>query len=92
MLKGVNRQVLEISQPESPYFEKILLFVKPEFSGLPAARLSRQAKRAASGCASPPQKKERRDHARLAKWLRLLLPALVGAGLGALAQEMVTGG
>lgn len=31
MLKGVNKQVVEITNPESPYFEKVIFFVKPEY-------------------------------------------------------------
>ena len=32
MVKGVNRQVLEIHETGSEYFEKALFFVRPEFS------------------------------------------------------------
>ena len=30
MIKGINKQVLEILEPKSDYFEKALFFVKPE--------------------------------------------------------------
>ncbi len=43
MLKGVNRQVLEVNRPESRYFERILFVVKPEFTALPAAKLLKEA-------------------------------------------------
>ena len=29
MIKGVSKQVLEVTNPENPYFEKIVFFVKP---------------------------------------------------------------
>ena len=32
MVKGVNRQVLEIRDPGSPYFERAFFFVKPEYA------------------------------------------------------------
>ena len=32
MVKGVNRQVLEIHETGCDYFEKALFFVKPEYS------------------------------------------------------------
>ena len=32
MIKGVNKQVLEVTNTENPYFEKIIFFVKPEYS------------------------------------------------------------
>ena len=31
MIKGVNKQVLEVTNTENPYFEKIIFFVKPEY-------------------------------------------------------------
>ncbi len=33
MIKGVNKQVLEITNTENPYFERIVFFVKPEYKG-----------------------------------------------------------
>ena len=32
MIKGVNRRVIEINNPDGEYFEKAILFVKPEKS------------------------------------------------------------
>ena len=32
MIKGVNRQVIEITQTKCEYFEKVLFFVKPEYA------------------------------------------------------------
>ena len=88
MLKGVNRQVLEITQPENKYFERILLFVRPEFSGLSEARLKQQAERALPQETKPPrQKKHRRYPAQL---LRAAVCAGAGAGILALA-EMILG-
>lgn len=34
MIKGVNRQVLEIHETGTKYFEKALFFVRPEYSTL----------------------------------------------------------
>ena len=33
MIKGINKQVLEVLEPSNDYFEKALFFVKPEYSG-----------------------------------------------------------
>lgn len=82
MLKGVNRQVVEIPQPQSRYFEKIILFVKPEFSGLPQARLSRAALPELPE-ALPPLQTGKARGGRLRRALRGLLCA--GAGAAALA-------
>lgn len=33
MIKGVTRQIIEINNTASPYFEKAVLYVRPEASG-----------------------------------------------------------
>ena len=45
MLRGTNKSIIEISETENKYFERALLFVKPEFSNLSPERLNREAKR-----------------------------------------------
>ena len=88
MLKGVNRQVVEISQPENKYFERILLFVRPEYSGMSEARLSQQAERAVPDAPRPPEEKKRRP-LRLKDLLRAGLYAGAGAGILALAEMLM---
>lgn len=39
MLKGINKQIIEIKCPESEYFEKILLFVKPDKDSISLSQL-----------------------------------------------------
>lgn len=34
MLRGVNRQVVEVKQPENTCFEKVLFFVSPDHYGM----------------------------------------------------------
>ena len=43
MLKGVNKQIVEINNPNNEYFEKAILFVKAEKLYLPQEMLSNQA-------------------------------------------------
>ena len=45
MLRGTNRSIIEINETENKYFERALLFVKPEFVSLSPERLNREAKR-----------------------------------------------
>ena len=54
MLRGVNRSIIEISETESRYFEKILIFVKPEFGTLPPQKLNSEAKRLLNGMTFTP--------------------------------------
>lgn len=39
MLRGVNRQIIEINSTDNSYFEKAILFVRPEFSDLSENKL-----------------------------------------------------
>ncbi|MBQ3088304.1 MAG: hypothetical protein IJC36_01590 [Clostridia bacterium] len=45
MLRGTNRSIIEINETENRYFEKALLFVKPEYINLSPERLNREALR-----------------------------------------------
>lgn len=58
MIKGVNRQVVEVSQTDSVYFERILFFVKPEYYGLGEAKLKEKANACVSDTLRPPQVKK----------------------------------
>ena len=51
MLKGVNKQILEITNPESPYFEKIIFFVRPSSQNAEAEKIS------TSTAVKPPKQK-----------------------------------
>ena len=55
MVKRVNRQVLEICKTGSPYFERALFFVKPEYSGYSEGRLRENAKKELSLAGAPPK-------------------------------------
>lgn len=43
MVKGVNRQIIEINDTGSKYFERILLFVTPAASQVNTRRLEKEA-------------------------------------------------
>ena len=45
MLRGTNKSIIELNETENKYFERALLFVKPEFINLSPERLNREAKR-----------------------------------------------
>lgn len=42
MIKGINKQIIEIKCPESEHFEKVLFFVKTENENIPPYMLSRE--------------------------------------------------
>ena len=41
MIKGVNKKVLEINNPQSIYFEKAVLYLKPNMSNAPEKLINR---------------------------------------------------
>lgn len=88
MLKGVNRMVLEINQPENKYFEKIILFVKPEFSGMQNEKLKKYAERAIEQNVRPPASRQKKSSGSLWRYLAPFLAAGAGAGIMA-AAEMI---
>ena len=44
MVKGVNKQIIEINDTGNSYFEKVLLFVAPNKSDMPIEKLNSEAK------------------------------------------------
>ena len=54
MLKGVNRQVIEINDTGSRYFERAILIVRPEFFGESGERLRSDASKLLGNYGRPP--------------------------------------
>lgn len=58
MLKGVNKQILEITNTESPYFEKIIFFVRPSSQNISRDKLESEAEKiSAQTKTKPPRQK-----------------------------------
>ena len=66
MIKGVNRQVVEISQTQCEYFEKVLFFIKPEYSAVSEGDLRERAGIIAQNAGMPPASRIRRSRLRFA--------------------------
>lgn len=45
MIRGVNKQIIEINETQNEYFEKAILFVRPSKSDIGAGKLRAQAAR-----------------------------------------------
>lgn len=86
MIKGVNRQVLEIHETGTKYFEKALFFVRPEYSTLSEKRLNEKALRALSGDAKVPVTKRAKLKTVALKIIYLLFAAVAGAGVSLLLR------
>lgn len=85
MLKGVNKQVVEIVQADSEYFEKALFFVKPQYSAMSEAKLREQAKQAVDFSCAPPVTKQKKDKSDfLLGFAKFVASASIGALICAL--------
>ena len=84
MLKGINRQVLEIHDTGTQYFEKALLFVKPEYVNLGEESLREKFLNAFSGSTVPVSRKSRARSLFTAVTLML-----ASAGIGALITALI---
>ena len=71
MIKGVNRQVVEVQETDCDYFERILFFVKPEYASLSEGRIRERASLIAGKASAAPPTKMKRS---------MLLDAVKGAG------------
>lgn len=79
MIKGVNKQVIEITETGSEYFEKMFFVVKPQYSSMNLKKLEKKAGTIAADISAPPppvsSKKKRPFWTSAAK-----LSAAAGAG------------
>lgn len=82
MIRGINRQIIEVCDTESDYFERALFFVRPDYSDAERAVLEHEARRALKRFGEPTGARRRRK--RLWLWGRLTLAALCGAAAAAL--------
>ena len=60
MIKGINRQMIEVNQTGSIYYEKAFLIVKPEFSSAQQQILEEEALRLLKKMDAPSAFKRRR--------------------------------
>ena len=86
LLKGVNHQVVEITKPSCEYFERVIFFVKPEFSSVSEGTLRERASTIASDAGAPPPTKVRRNRLLLAT--RLICAAIFGAAVTIIAMKL----
>ena len=81
MLRGINRSIIEINETENKYFEKIIVFVKPEFGNLSDSHLEREAVRLVGNMSAYPFGTKRRLSARKRAEIKRRKIALVFGGL-----------
>jgi hypothetical protein len=81
MIKGVNRQMIEILDTGNPYFERAFLVVQADIADVSTDTLQRQAKdllKQADGCS---HLRRARYKTLLSRVILALVSALLGAGI-----------
>jgi len=87
VIKGVNHRVIEVMDSGSEYFERVIFFVKPEYSALSEGTLRDRARAVASNTSAPPP--SRILQARLLTAGALLAAAGLGAAIAFVLQALI---
>lgn len=87
MLKGTNRQVIEITQLDCEYFERAFFFVKPECVNISEGKLRERAGLIAGTNEKPPATKLQRK--KLILIAQMAAAAVAGAGLTAVVSAFL---
>ncbi len=86
MIKGVNHRVVEVTDTQSEYFDRIIFFVKPEHCDTSEGKIRERAKVIADAATEPPP--SRTKHARLKRFIKLLSATLFGAVITAIIMSI----
>ena len=87
MIKGVNRQVVEVNDTGSDYFEKIMFFVKPEYISVSESKIRESAGRIAGNTSAPPVTKVSKG--RFFEISKIILTFLSGAVVTLVIMNML---
>lgn len=79
MLKGVNRQVVEVAETGSDYFERALFFVNPKYYGITDGKLREKAQTLMTAAGAPPKSKKTEKKNKLKTALAIAASAAAGS-------------
>ncbi len=82
MIRGINRQIIDVQETGSSYYERAYFVVKPEFASAQQQLLEKEAKKILKSIDAPAHMK--RVNSKIAWTVRLLASAGAGAGIMAL--------
>lgn len=77
MIKGINRQIIEINDTGSTYYEKAWLVVRPEFDSAQKELLEREAAQLIKAIQAPSS--FQRKNVKLRQWIKFFIAAAAGA-------------
>ncbi len=88
MIKGVNHQVVEVNDTACEYFERIIFFVKPEYSFVSEGKIRERAGRIANSTTLPPPTKKS-GRAKVMDIIKIGVSSLIGAAVCAVILHFV---
>lgn len=77
MIKGINHQIIEVTETDNIFYERALLVIRPEYTGAQKAVLEKEAKKMLRDMGAPSCMKK--QHKYLYWAVRLIPTALSGA-------------
>ncbi|MBR6548952.1 MAG: hypothetical protein IKT68_05335 [Clostridia bacterium] len=92
MIKGVNHTIIEVTNPQNRYFERALLFVRPQLSSVAFQNLQQHADHFVQTVGEPPIDTQRTEVLRRRKQKRRILNGLWcvgGFGIGLLVRLLL---
>lgn len=93
MIRGVSRYSVEIKGTGSPYFERAICFVRPEFARAERVDLHRAAlemmDRLSGEVEEAGEQAETVSPSRSQRWLRTILPLIISGLTGAAAAFLI---
>lgn len=87
MIKGVNRQVVEVADTGSEYFEKALFFVNPKYYGMTDGKLRERAQTIVGSAGAPPRTKGKQKRSKIKVVAEIAASAAAGALLTLLTSS-----
>lgn len=84
MLKGVNKQIIEVTNPPSPYFDKIIFIVSANGSQKSQSDLEKEAENLSNEIKKPPKQKITKK-----KILSVALNLSLGFGAGGMIMLLL---
>lgn len=89
MLKGVNRQVVEVAETGSDYFEKALFFVNPKYYGMTDGKLRERAQRLMNTAGAPPRVKDTKKRSKVRLFIEIAASAAAGSILTLITSSLL---
>lgn len=89
MLKGVNRQVVEVAETGSDYFEKALFFVNPKYYGMTDGKLRERAQTLMGSAGAPPRVRNIKKRSKVRIVIEIAASAAAGAILTLITSSIL---